>query len=60
MEDAWEVVPRLLPDLSNEQRTVVTKGLDAYTRTLLLGQKDHDRAEMVRHLMTASVRRIEP
>jgi hypothetical protein len=59
MEDAWEVVPRLLPDLSNEQRAVVTKGLDAYTRTLLLSQKDHDQAEMIRHLTTAVVHRIE-
>jgi hypothetical protein len=59
MEDAWSVVPRLLPDLPHEQHLVVAKALDAYTRTLLLTQAEHDRDEMIRHLTTAAVRRIE-
>lgn len=59
LEDAWTIVPRLLPDLSHDQRAVVTKALDAYTRTLLLSGQDHDREQMVRHLTTATIRRIE-
>lgn len=59
MEDAWGVIPRLLPDLPVMQQKIVAKALDAYTRNVLLTQSDHDREEMVRHLVTAAVRRIE-
>lgn len=60
MEDAWTCVPRLLPDLPKEQQQVVAKALDAYTRTLLLSQQDHTPGEMIRHLITANIRRLEP
>jgi hypothetical protein len=60
MEDAWTCVPRVMSRVPELQRAVIVAALDSYCRSLLLSQKEHDRATMVKFLTTATIRTLEP
>lgn len=59
MEDAWTCVPRVMANIPELQRKVITAALDSYCRSLLLSQNEHDRETMVKFLNTQSIRTLE-
>jgi hypothetical protein len=59
LEDAWTCLPRVMANVPDIQRRVITAGLDAYCRSLLLSQREHDRATMVRFMNSQTLRTLE-
>lgn len=56
LEDAWTIIPRVMPNIPDVQRQVVEAALDSYCRHLLLNQRQHSRDEMEHFLTGTSVR----
>ena len=59
LEDAWGAIPRVLSGLPFQQQQTVASALDTYCRSLLVGQREHTMAEMVRHLNTVPLRHLD-
>jgi hypothetical protein len=58
LADAWDCIPRLMPNIPEVQRRVITAALDSYCRHLLLNQRPYERAEMEHYLTATSVRAL--
>lgn len=58
LEDAWGIIPRVMPNIASEQRQVVEAALDSYCRHLLLNKRQHSRSEMDHFLTSTSVRTL--
>lgn len=55
---AWDLMPKYLKGVPFEQQQIVQAGLEQYVTSLLLGQKEHSRDLMQRHLAGATVREL--
>lgn len=58
LEDAWSIIPTVMPNIPDFERQVVAHALDTYCRNLLLTKQPYQRSEMERYMTSTSISRI--
>lgn len=58
LEDAWSIIPTVMPNIPDFERAVIAHALDTYCRNLILTKKPHERNEMERYMTSTSISRL--